>query len=343
MQYFYDEEKASFHIVDMQFPSARRGLAVGTVDDGNRHKPTAALTSDGGAHWQLTSLEDPPVSLFFLNESLGWMVTTKGLWQTTEAGKNWRKLPKLPPNVYRVCFTDEKTGFAAAGKKKVYRTTDGGQKWDEVAAAADPPGNPQFSGYTWIAFATPQDGMITGWNMPPQHVQRLPDWIDPEAAAARRGTPHLTYSLTTHDGGKTWKAGSASLFGEVTRVRFGPGTMGLGLIEYPPSFRYPAEVYRFDWKSGRSQTLYRDKRFAITDFWITQDGTVYLAGVQAVGQIRGIVPSKVMVLKSQDPELSAWTEMPVDYRATANDVIFASPDPKNLWIATDGGMILKLQ
>ena len=136
MQYFYDEDKATFHIVDLQFPSALRGLAVGTIVEGTHQKPTQVLTSDGGAHWQTSPLEEPPVSLYFLNESLGWMVTTKGLWQTTEAGKNWRKLPKPPSNVYRVYFTDEKTGYAAAAKKKVYQTHDGGQHWDEVAAAA---------------------------------------------------------------------------------------------------------------------------------------------------------------------------------------------------------------
>ena len=343
MQYFFDEEKATFHIVDLQFPSAKRGVAVGSVVEGTRQKPTAVLTSDGGAHWQTTALEEPPVSLFFLNESLGWMVTTKGLWQTTEAGKNWRKLPKLPSNVFRVCFTDEKTGFAAAGKKKVYRTNDGGQKWEEVAAAAEPPGNPEYSGYTWISFATPQAGIITGWNMPQPRAQRLPDWVDPEAAANRRDTPHLSYSLSTNDGGKTWKSSASSLFGQVTRVRFGPKGVGLGLVEYPASFRYAAEAYSIDLKTGKSQTVYRDKKFAISDIWMLPDGTAYLAGVQAVGQIRGVVPGKVMVLKSQNAELTAWTEMPVDYRAVANEVILAVVDPSNMWIATDGGMILKFQ
>jgi photosystem II stability/assembly factor-like uncharacterized protein len=343
VQYFYDEDKATFHIVDLQFPSAKRGLAVGTIVEGSHQKPTAVLTSDGGAHWQTTSLEEPPVSLFFLNEGLGWMVTTKGLWQTTEAGKNWRKLPKLPSNVSRVYFTDDKTGYAAAGKKKVYQTHDGGQHWEDVAAAAEPPGNPEFSGYTWISFATPQFGIITGWNMPQPRMQRLPDWVDPEAAASRRDTPHLSYSLVTNDGGKTWKPSSASLFGQVTRVRFGPNGTGLGLIEYPASFRYAAEAYRIDWKTGKSQTVYRDKKFAIADIWMTPDGTAYLAGVQAVGQIRGVVPGRAMVLMSQNPELTAWTEMPVDYRAVANDVILAVVDARNMWIATDGGMILKLE
>lgn len=343
MQYFYDEEKSTLHIVDLQFPSARRGIAVGTIVEGTHQKPTAVVTADGGAHWQVSNLEETPLSLYFLNEGIGWMVTTKGLWQTTEAGKNWRKLPRFPGPVYRVYFTDEKNGFAAGAKKKVYETHDGGQHWETVAAAAQPPGNPEYSAYTWISFATPQFGIVTGWNMPPPRNQRLPDWIDPEAAAARRDTPHLSYSLVTNDGGKSWKASSASLFGQVTRVRFGPNGTGLGLIEYSGSFRYAAEAYEIDWKTGKSQTVYRDKRFSISDIWLTPQGTAYLAGVQSLGQIRNVVPGKVVVMESSGAGLSSWAEMPVDYRAVANRVMLAVVDPKNMWLATDAGMILKLQ
>ena len=341
MQYFYDEDKAVFEIADLQFPSSKRGLAVGEIVQGNHRKPVQVVTADGGAHWQMINLEEPPVSLFFLNEGLGWMVTTKGLWQTTEAGRNWHKLGRLPSPVFRVCFTNEQTGFAAGPKKKVYQTRDGGQHWDAVAAAADPPGNPDVSAYTWITFATPQFGIVTGWNMP-RRMQELPDWVDPEAASRRRDTPHLSYSMVTNDGGKTWKASAASLFGEVTRVRFGPGGTGLGLIEYPGTFRYAAEVYRIEWKTGKSRTVYRDRRFTVTDIWLTSEGGAYLAGVQSLGQIRGMIPGKVMVLRS-DGDLASWSEMPVDYRATANHVVLAVPDPQNMWLATDRGMILKLQ
>jgi photosystem II stability/assembly factor-like uncharacterized protein len=342
MRYFYDEEKSSFEIADLQFPSNKRGLAVGVIVQGGHQRPAEVVTADGGAHWQMIHLEEPPLSLFFLNESLGWMVTTRGLWQTTEAGRNWRKLPHLPSPVFRVCFIDERNGFAAGPKKKMYRTRDGGQHWEPVAAAAEPPGNPEFSAYTWISFATPKFGIATGWNMPPRHQESLPDWMDPESAATRRDTPHLTYSLVTNDGGATWKSQAASLFGQVARVRFGPGGLGLGLIEYPGTFRYAAEVYQIEWKTGKSHTVYRDRRFAVTDIWQMPDGTAYLAGVEAVGQVRGVMPGKVRVLRSS-ADLADWTEMPVDYRATASRVMLAVPDAENLWMATDAGMILKLQ
>jgi photosystem II stability/assembly factor-like uncharacterized protein len=342
VQYFYDEEKSAFNIADLQFPSATRGVAVGAiVTDGKNPKPTAVVTSDGGAHWQTVNIEEPPVSLYFLSENLGWMVTTKGLWQTTETGRNWRKLPKLPGQIFRVYFLDEKNGFAAGAKKKVYETHDAGQTWTSVAAAAEQPGNPDYSAYTWIAFATPTIGIVTGWNMPPRRDQRLPDWMDPEAAVSRRDFPHLSYSMETRDGGKTWKTASASLFGQVSRVRFSPQGIGLGLMEYGPSFRYPSEVYKIEGRTGKNQTLYRDRRFAVSDVWLTPDGTAYLAGTQVLGQARNVVPEKVRVLRSSD--FSVWSEMAVDYKAVANRAILAIVDSQNMWMATDNGMILRYE
>ncbi|SPF47599.1 Glycosyl hydrolase, BNR repeat-containing protein [Candidatus Sulfopaludibacter sp. SbA4] len=340
-QYFYDKFKSTLVISDLQFPSASRGVAVGAITEAKHQKPVAVVTSDGGAHWQTVDLKDIPVSLYFLSENLGWMVTEHGLWQTTEAGKNWEKVPGLPPGIFRVYFTDEQNGVAVGSKKRVEETHDGGKHWTPLAAAAEPPGVPEHSAYNWVAFATPKYGIITGWNVPPRRMaQQFPDWMDPEQAMNRRDTPHLSYSLVTRDGGKTWKPNSASLFGDVSRVRFGPEGKGLGLIEYSNSFRYPAEAYKVDWVTGKSETVYRDKRFAISDIWLTPDGTAYLAGTLVAGQIRHVVPGKVQVLKSTD--LTAWTEMPVDYRASANRTILAVVDENNMWMATDNGMILKM-
>ena len=151
--------------------------------------------------------------------------------------------------------------------------------------------------------------------MPPRRDQRMPDWMDPEAALNRRDYPHLTYSLETLDGGKTWKSSTASLFGQITRLRFGAPGLALGLIEYNAGFRYPSEVYKVDTRSGKSQTqsLYRDRRFAVSDIWLTKDNVAYLAGTQVVGQVRNVAPGKVQVLRTSD--FSVWTEMAVDYKA----------------------------
>jgi len=342
VQYFYDKEKSTLALNDLQFASPTRGAAVGVILEGSHRSPVAMVTSDGGVHWDTIQLKEIPVSLFFLNDNFGWMVTEKGLWQTTEAGKNWRKLPKLPAPANRVYFADEKTGWAVCLKKTVLETHNGGETWTPVPAAAEQPGSKENSIFNWIAFATPQFGMIVGFNQPPQRMfQQFPAWLDPEDALSHRDTPHLSYTLVTKDGGKTWKSSAASLFGNVTRVRFGPHGVGVGLIEYSESFRYPSEAYKIEWTTGKSASIFHDKRFAISDTWIASDGTVYLAGIAVPGELRTVIPGRVQVLKSKD--LSAWTEMEVDYRAVARQVTFSAPNDDNLWIATDNGMILKLK
>jgi photosystem II stability/assembly factor-like uncharacterized protein len=270
------------------------------------------------------------------------MVTAKGgLWETSEAGRNWRKLPKPASEILRVAFTSDNDGWAIGGKKKVLETHDGGKHWTPVAAAAEPPGNVDHSAYTWITFANPQTGIITGWNMPPQRIfQQYPDWLDPEEALSRRDLPHLSYSLFTKDGGKTWKAESASLFGEIQRVRLTPAGLGLGLIVFSQGFRYPSVVYKIDWRTGKNATIYRDRQFFVSDIWMGEDGASYIAGAKIAGQMRGIVPGKVQVLRSTD--LISWKEMAVDYRAVANQVLFAGTGDA-VWLATDNGMILKLE
>ena len=344
-QYFYDKSKEILSIRDLRFASPARGVAVGEllVEKGKRGKPVSIVTSDGGAHWQLTPIEEHPVSLYFLNETAGWLVTTDGLWRTDEAGKSWHKLHHFPSGMWVVHFNDEQHGFTAGSKKRAYRTEDGGEHWNAIDAAAEPPGDPKFSVYNWISFASPEHGVISGWNRPPNRFPpEFPDWMDPESAVYRREGPHLTYVLTTNDGGATWKSSSASVFGEITRIRVLPGGSGVGLIEYGNGFKTPSEVYHLDWRTGKNNTLYRNNRFATTDVWQTAAGAVYMGGIEVAGQVRGVVPGKVKVLQSRNTDASVWAEIPVDYRAVANRVIFGGFGD-SLWMATDNGMILKLE
>ena len=342
MQYFYDQEKSSLVLLDLKFASADGGVAVGYLLTGKRQEPVSLVTSDGGVHWQRTALEDIPVSLFFLNETLGWLVTTKGLWVTREAGRSWTRLPKVPAQILRVCFVDENTGWAVGARKAVLATHDGGQHWTPVKEAADPPGDPQYSAYVTITFPTPRFGLITGWNIPQRRwVSQEPDWMDPEAAIDTRDTPHLSYSLFTNDGGQTWKSTSASLFGETERIYLEADGRGLGLMVHSSGFAYPSEVYEIHWPTGKSASLYRDSKFSVTDLWLAPDQTAYLAGIVSAGRLRGVIPGKVQVLSSRD--YTGWSEAEVDYRATANRVILSAVDPTHMWIATDTGMILKLE
>src|SRR5580765_3497252 len=104
MQYFYDEAKNTLAIHDIQAITPQRVMAVGSLVEGKGGKPVSVVTQDGGEHWQLTPLEESPISIFFLDDSQGWMVTEKGLWHTNEGGKDWKKLPKPPAQPLRVYF-----------------------------------------------------------------------------------------------------------------------------------------------------------------------------------------------------------------------------------------------
>lgn len=342
IQYFYDHAKSTFVICDLQFPSARRGVAVGVIRDGKRDTPMSVVTADGGEHWQSVPLKEAPVSLFFLNESLGWLVTGKGLWQTVEAGRSWTKLSRVPGEIFRVHFIDEKHGWAVGPKKTALETSDGGKTWIALGAAAAEPGeDTKYTAYDWITFVTPRDGLITGWNIPPKpYGPPLPDWMDPEAALRVRDVPHVSYVLTTSDGGEHWRPASAPAFGVVECVRLSSPGKGLGLMKFSETFRYPSEVYAFDSSDDAVHTVYRDTKFDVSDIWLASDGTAYLSGTVLRGKLRGVIPARVRVLSSKD--FANWTPIPVDYHTEATSTMLAASDDDHLWMATDTGMILKL-
>lgn len=340
MQYFYDEEKTALTINDFVFPSAQYGLAVGYISEGKRETPTQVLTTDGGQHWSLSTLKETPVSLFFLDDRVGWMVTTKGLWRTNETGRSWTKLPKVPGDLLRVCFTSEKDGYAVGIKKLVLETHDGGESWKPLKEAEDQPGDDKYSAYVWVDFANPKVGLITGTNNPPRRFGPMfPDWLDPQATLRMRELPHLSYSLATVDGGATWKARAGSLLGQTSRFRLYPGGKGIGLIEYSELSEIPSEVYIIDWRTAKSTLAYKDAKVNITDVWIDHDGTGYITGIEEPGRLRDIIPGKVLILKSSD--YKNWNAMPVDYRASAIRTMIAMPDANHRWVATDNGMILR--
>src|SRR5262245_24015463 len=95
IQYFFDEDRDTFAIEDLACPSATRCVAVGNiVDDTGKKKPrfSSVVTSDGGAHWTAQPLTERPRSIFFLNDSQGWMVTDDAFWYTEESGRSWKRI-----------------------------------------------------------------------------------------------------------------------------------------------------------------------------------------------------------------------------------------------------------
>ena len=341
--YSYDELNSSLVINDFTFLSPQHGVAAGFIlEKDGKIKPTVLVSNDGGQHWTLNSVREAPVSLFFRDDSHGWMVAEDAIWHTEDGGRTWHKLARLP-DIERVYFSSLDHGWAAGGQKKVYETNDGGKTWAEVAAAATPDSTPERTTYNWIDFAGRDTGIIAGWNQPPEATRRIiPEWISPQrSAATRREVPRLSIFLETRDGGKTWNPTTGSIFGHVTCVRLSLNGYGLGIIQFKDAFDWPSEVFRIDWTTGETARVFREQNRLITDVALPPSGAAYLAGIEKTDRLNDSpIPGKVKILRSAD--LDNWQEMNVDYRATAHRVMLSAVDDKNVWAATDTGMILKL-
>jgi hypothetical protein len=354
IQYFYDQLKETFYIEDLEFPTPQRGIAVGTIvsDAGAKPRYVSMVTNDGGEHWATIPLKEHPRSLFFLNESAGWMVTDQSLWFTDESGRSWKrtsaqvksdkKVGPTPPGglITKVWFTDLQSGFAIGLQKTALETHDGGVKWTPIAEAAKPSSAAAHTSYSQI-WMDGKRGLIVGGSRPPRPDDpALPVWMEPERAVKRREVPTLAIVLQTVNGGATWLNSTAPLFGTVTSVRLS-GDEGLAVFGFNDSFEWPSEVYRMDTTSGASTTVFHAADRRVIDVALFPGPRAFLAAVEPPGRLSSLpIPGKVKMLTSTD--FKNWTEMDVDYKAVARSVILAGPDAEHQWAATDTGMILRL-
>jgi hypothetical protein len=355
VQYFFDELKKTFYIEDLSFPSATRGIAVGTTIQeaiGGRGAPSALLTSDGGEHWTMEPLKDHPRSIFFLNDSIGWMVGDDAIWMTEESGRAWKKvgdqkkpdkkIGPTPPGglITRVWFLDPQHGFAAGLQKSVLETHDSGKTWTDIVEAQSPSANPAYAAYTQIYFENSKHGIAVGGSLPPRPDDpRLPSWMEPDRAVKRRQIPTLTFMIETHDAGAHWHLTTAPLMGNLVSVRMTANT-GLAVFGFEESFTWPSEVYRLDLSENKSTRVYREHDRRVVDCAMFPN-RAYLAAIEPPGKLNSLpIPGKVKMLTSLD--FDTWTEMDVDYKAIARSLVLAGPDADHQWAATDTGMILHL-
>jgi hypothetical protein len=325
---------------DLQFASPARGVAVGYLTEKKKIVPASVVTSDGGKTWSLVRTKEVGLSVFFLTDAAGWMVTDQGIWYTDEAGRSWKKI-KRQSGLRRVYFVTPEHGWAIGAMKTVIETKDGGKSWKKVQAAADLNLNTENTAFTWIDFMTPKSGIVVGKARPASWWrEQIPIWMDPRPSR-RRELPSVSVFLETKDAGATWSPQMSSLFGEVTRFRLGHNGIGIGLVEYENLFDWPSEVLKLDLKTGKNFRALRRKDRAITDVGLVTGGPGYAVGFQPGGSLAYTpVPGPVKVLRSND--LMNWADMDVDYRAVATRVYLAAVDASHVWIATDTGMILKL-
>lgn len=339
MQFFHDQKKSSLVINDIKFCSPERGVAVGEIiEDRKKLRPVALVTSDGGAKWSYVKTDDTGISLFFLNETAGWMVTAKGIWFTDEAGRTWRRIKKLD-GILKVHFLTREHGFAIGERKRVLETKDGGKTWTDLPALEKLTTSPERTVFHAIAFADAKLGIIAGRAEPRRGEEDRPAWLETEA---KREWPALSVFLQTKNGGETWESSTVSLFGRFSQIQIGSSGKGLALVEFDYLFEYPSEVYRLDLRTSKTESALRRKDLATTGIaMVAGGGSAFAAGFEPVGLIaRSPVPGRVRVLETTD--LSAWKEMEVDYRAVATRVSVTAIDRQHAWIATDTGMILRL-
>ena len=149
------------------------------------------------------------------------MVTTKGLWQTTEAGKNWRKLPKAArADLPRLLHRREERLRRRRSRRRCSRRTTARRPGRRSRPPRNRPGTRITACIAGSLSRHRRPASSPAGTCRRAREAHLPDWLDPEAAINRRDVPHLSYSLETARRRQDLEGRSASLFGQVTRVRF---------------------------------------------------------------------------------------------------------------------------
>jgi hypothetical protein len=339
IQYSYQKLDSLLELRDLRCPSAQRCIAAGVIfEKSGRQHGVIVLTSDGGKQWSLVDVKEYPESLFFLNDSVGWMVTDRGIWSTSESGRSWTKL-EAAKGAVRVHFLDPLHGYASGFPKLVYETTDGGKKWSKLAAAALPPTEAQDTVYNCISFSG-QHGVIVG-NLVQRDNGLAPIWLDPDVARYRREHETKAAILETFDGGKKWEASTLPIVGSLSQLRFANEGSVIILVEYMNYFALPSSVYKTRLRQPGAQAIFEERDRAVTDVALLPDGSAILASIEPPGSSNQVpIPGKLKMLESAN--LKVWREIDTDYRAVAQRAILAAVDAQHVWVATDTGMILNL-
>ena len=249
---------------------------------------------------------------------MGWMVTRKEPVEDHEGGRGLGKAGKLPHGILRVWFLDEKHGFAVGAKKTVFETTTAA--WNGSRGRRGRTQDPRrlHRLYAGSSLRTRRNGIIAGFSRPPRRDEIRPAGLG-ESRDGRR--PARMAAPVHHAGDARWRqdldASTASLFGQITRIRLSPSRSRAGTDRASPTrSEWPSEVFRMDWKTGKSTRVYRDHNRRITDLACRPTRLPTWPGRrfrESCSRRRFRASSKC--IKSTD--LETWTEMEVDYRATA--------------------------
>jgi photosystem II stability/assembly factor-like uncharacterized protein len=330
IQFIYDHADSNFAIEDLECPTTRHCVAAGLIDDKKGHEQGAVVvTSDAGLHWSQYEVKERPFSLFFLNDSQGWMVTDRGLWSTVEGGRAWVKV-QTRKGILQVWFLDADHGYITGVKGLVQQTADGGKTWANLETSGQAPDAPSLS-YDIISFQG-KHGVIIGAT----DASSL-TFFDPVTVLRGKITV-----LETLDGGQKWNYGTIPIDGELAQLRMSNKGSVVTLILYSdPKYPVASAVFETPLRSKNSRMVFAERDRATTDIALLYDGGAVLVAVEPPGNSTQVpIPGKLKILKSGN--LKVWQEMDVDYRAVAQRAIIAAPDAEHMWVATDTGQILGL-
>lgn len=90
--------------------------------------------------------------MHFLDPLTGWVCTSSGeIWRTTTGGASWDLQLATPYYMRTIYFADAQTGFAGTlGSQLLFRTTDGGAKWNAVPNSVFPALPPAICGMSGV-------------------------------------------------------------------------------------------------------------------------------------------------------------------------------------------------
>jgi hypothetical protein len=302
------------------------------------------ITADAGSTWAQIPVKEIANSIFFLDDSIGWMVTDGGVWYTDESGRTWRRI-SAQRNLERVYFSSPTHGFGAGLGPQPVETDDGGRTWKPIATSPMPQTGKRSrlqTVFREMAFDGAGNGLIIGELIDLDADQEFEaDWMRPEVNF-RDWHTQVAVFVSTRDGGKTWERKTRGFYGRVSRVVAPPGQEALAIWEFPQFYPWASNLSQFDLGTHWVTRLTGERERVFTDVLQVSKREAFLAGYQTPGRVHpSPIPGKVRIMRSRN--LMDWTDMPVDYRAVARHVWLASTGDGGIWAATDTGMILKLE
>jgi hypothetical protein len=349
IQYLYDQAGSNFDIRDIACPSAQHCVAAGVItDQKDRQRGAVVVTSDSGRHWSQYEVKEQPVSLSFLDENLGWMVTDHGLWSTVEGGRIWNKV-ETRKGILQAHFLDANHGYIIGTSSLLDETLDGGKTWTKLpppssaSTEARPVIDPRAINYDSITFRGPH-GVIVGEIDP---AAPAPKPAKGSAASERQPPGRRAILLETLDGGKQWTTISIALDADLGRLRISKLGFVLVLLVYPDAHSPLASaVFQTPLGQLHPRMIFGERDRAATDVDLLDDGGGVLVAVEPPGNAPQVpIPGKLKILESRNLALGhevVWQEMDVDYRAVAQVAVVAVADARHIWVATDTGAILGL-